>query len=250
MGIYSKPRVCHLLQDDERASKRRREADRRMRWPKWATLGIGQCWKFVCQIPTKLLLSTGFIVKSTAMSNAHDGWGFNYAICQYIPTIISFGGSMSFKNHIQECGWHLWQTCILSIYFNEAFWSWISLQIFVKCFFFPLYPCWLIYRLFGAIFFWNPRRGEMASLASFMRFDRFFRCDTTKPPAGKNVSFLKISPKVFVLHFCVKKDFWIRYFFPQKIWFEKLKNKIWMGKIVRAKIVSSVQEGEIHHDPC
>lgn len=117
-------------------------------------------------------------------------------------------------------------------------------------FLFPLYPCWLIYRLFGAIFFWNPRRGEMASLASFMRFDRFFRCDTTKPPAGKNVSFLKISPKVFVLHFCVKKDFWIRYFFPQKIWFEKLKNKIWMGKIVRAKIVSSVQEGEIHHDPC
>ena len=57
----------------------------------------------------------------------------------------------------------------------------------------------------------------MASLASFMRFDRFFRCDTTKPPAGKNGGvLLKVSPKVFVLHFCVKKDFWIGYF-PQKI---------------------------------
>lgn len=183
MGIYWSHAFV-TLQDDERASKRRREADRRMRSPKWATLGIGQCWKFVCQI----------------------------------PTIISFGGSMSFKSQIQEFG-ILWRLHT-SIYFNEAFWSWISLQIFVKCFFFsgdfPLYPCWLIYRLFGAIFFWNPRRGEMPSLASFMRFDRFFRCDTTKPPAGKSFFFWRSHPKFLFCIFVLKRIFGLDIFFLRR----------------------------------
>ena len=71
---------------------------------------------------------------------------------------------MSFKNHIQEFG-ILWQTCILPYISMKPFeveFPYKSLSNVFFIFFseiFPLYPCWLIYRLFGAIFFLKPSAG-------------------------------------------------------------------------------------------